>query len=96
MVKYILLATLLFSTHLSADYSTYQEIQQNKKVKSLYSKAREIAIDLEHRLNQKIKENEQLKKDIKELKKKNSKLRKKLKKYTKSVDINDSENGEEK
>lgn len=91
MVKYILLATTLFSTNLSADYSAYQEMQQNKKMKSLYSKAREIAIDLERKLNEKIQENEQLKREIEELKDKNKKLKEKLDKYTKSIDTNNSE-----
>ena len=94
MVKYILLISLLFTTHLCADYSKYQELQQNQKVKSLYSKAREIAINLESRLNQKIEDNKQLKKKVKKLKAKNLELEEELETYKKSRDVNSSKDGD--
>jgi len=94
MVKYILLISLLFTINLSADYSKYQEIQQTQKVKLLYSKAREIAIDLENKLNQKTAENKRLQERIKQLKEENQKLREELEEYQKERDTNSSKNGD--
>jgi predicted nuclease with TOPRIM domain len=91
MVKYILLISSLFTTNIYADYSKYQEMQQSQKVKSLYSRAREIAIELENKLNQKIEDNKQLKNEIKKLREENSRLQKLLKRYEES---NSSQNGE--
>jgi cell division protein FtsB len=94
MVKYILLISFFFTTNLFADYSKYQEVQQNQKVKSFYIRAREIAITLENKLNQKLEENKQLKEDIKKLKEKNLKLQRQLERYKKNRDVNSSEDGE--
>ena len=92
MVKYILLISTLFTINLSAGYSQYQEMKQNQKVKSLYSKAREIAMELENKLKQKIAENKQLKEQMKELRERNLKLQKRLEKY--NIDMNSSKKGD--
>lgn len=90
MTKYLLILLLILSSYLVADYATYQEAQQTQQIKSLYSKAREVALDLEHKYNKILLENEQLKQEVKELKVKNKELQKELDKCT-NRDSNSSE-----
>ena len=92
MIKYILIISLLFTINLSADYSNYQEIQKTQQVKSLYNKAREIAMELDAKLTQQIADNKRLQKEIEKLKEENLKLKKILKKHNIN-DINSSEDG---
>lgn len=78
MKKYLLVLSLIFSSYLFADYATYQEAQQTLDIKSLYSKARDVALDLEQKYNKVLIENEQLNKEIKALKEANIKLQTEL------------------
>lgn len=78
MIRLMILFSLLFSTFLIADYATYQEAQQVQQIKSLYSKARDVAITLEQKYNQTLLENQALQKQIDELKAENEKLKAEL------------------
>lgn len=92
MNKYLLVLSLTFSSYLFADYATYQEAQQTLDIKSLYSKARNVAIDLEKKYNKVLSENEQLKKEVQTLKESNLKLQIELEKY-KNKENNSSKEG---
>lgn len=93
MTKYFFILSLVLSPYLFADYATYQEAQQSQQIKSLYSKAREVALNLEQKYNQALIENEQLTKEIQELKDKNTKLQAELNKCT-NKENNSTKEGE--